>query len=55
MTGKRKPMTVAAVFDAAYPLTALVGQTPKQTFCPREGASTWSAVLTCRDLCRAGP
>jgi HB1, ASXL, restriction endonuclease HTH domain len=32
MTGKRKPMTVAEIADAAIPLTDLAGNTPKQTF-----------------------
>ena len=32
LTGKRKPMTVSAIFDEAMPLTALAGKTPKQTF-----------------------
>ncbi len=32
MTGTRKSVTVAAIFEAAFPLTALAGQTPKQTF-----------------------
>lgn len=32
MKGKRRPMTVAAIFEAAYPLTGLKGLTPKQTF-----------------------
>ena len=31
LKGKRR-MTVAAIFEAAYPLTELKGQTPKQTF-----------------------
>ena len=32
LTGKRKPMSVPAISDAAMPLTALAGKTPKQTF-----------------------
>jgi len=32
MSGKRKAMTVAEIAEAAIPLTALKGKTPKQTF-----------------------
>jgi hypothetical protein len=32
LAGRRKPMTVAEITDAALPLTALKGATPKQTF-----------------------
>jgi hypothetical protein len=32
MTGRRKPMTVGEIFEAAFPLTSLRGKTPKQTF-----------------------
>ena len=32
MSGKRKAMTVAEITEAALPLTALAGKTPKQTF-----------------------
>jgi HB1, ASXL, restriction endonuclease HTH domain len=30
--GKRKPISVPAIFEEAFPLTGLAGQTPKQTF-----------------------
>jgi hypothetical protein len=29
LRGKRKPMTVSAIFDEAMPLTALAGKTPE--------------------------
>ena len=32
LTGKRNPMTVGEIAEAAIPLTALTGKTPKQTF-----------------------
>lgn len=32
LTGKRNPMTVQEIFEAAHPLTALKGKFPKQTF-----------------------
>jgi HB1, ASXL, restriction endonuclease HTH domain len=32
LTGRRKPMTVAEITEAALPLTGLNGKTPKQTF-----------------------
>jgi hypothetical protein len=32
LKGKRRPMTVPAIFEEAMPLTALAGKTPKQTF-----------------------
>jgi hypothetical protein len=32
LTGKRSPMTVAEITDAALPLTNLKGATPKQVF-----------------------
>jgi hypothetical protein len=32
MHGSRKPMTVTQITDAALPLTALKGKTPKQDF-----------------------
>jgi HB1, ASXL, restriction endonuclease HTH domain len=32
LTGKRKPLTVAEITEAALPLTAHKGATPKQTF-----------------------
>jgi HB1, ASXL, restriction endonuclease HTH domain len=32
LAGKRNPMTVAEIADAALPLTNLGGKTPKQTF-----------------------
>jgi hypothetical protein len=32
LTGSKKPMTVGEIAEAALPLTALKGQTPKQVF-----------------------
>jgi hypothetical protein len=32
LAGRRKPMTVAEITDAALPMTNLRGATPKQTF-----------------------
>lgn len=32
LTGKRTPMTVAQITEAALPLTAIKGATPKQQF-----------------------